>query len=68
MTDESPNSYLSFSREKVFRIEDRPRYDFDFATLSREKYFWNFWGQPISTKTFCGQAADVHVNIATSEL
>ena len=40
---------------------DGPRYDFDLATLSRGKYFWDFWGQPIPTKTFCGQAADVHV-------
>jgi len=40
---------------------DEPRYDFDLATLSRENYLWNFWEQPIPTKTFCGQAADVHV-------
>jgi len=33
---------------------DEPRYDFDLATLSRENYLWNFWEQPIPTKTFCG--------------
>ena len=45
---------------------DGPRYDFNLVKLSREKYFWNFWGQRIPTKTFCGQAAEVHVIIATS--
>ncbi len=37
------------------------RYDSELAALAREKYLWNFWKQPIPTKKFCGQAADVHV-------
>ena len=42
---------------------DGSRYDSELAALAREKYLWNFWEQPIPTKTFCGQAADVHVGL-----
>ncbi len=33
---------------------DGSRYDSELAALAREKYLWNFWEQPIPTKTFCG--------------